>query len=322
MRTRPLGTTGLLVSEVGFGAWAIGGNLYGNSYGPTDDAVSRRALQEALDLGCTFFDTADVYGHGHSEELVGEVVGNRPDVVVATKVGGNFYRPHGVVMDFSPRYIRFACEQSLRRLRRDVIDLYQLHNPPLPFLFHPGFFAVLEDLQKEGKIRFYGVSIHAPQEGMAALRTGRPAALQAVYNLLRQEMAVDLFPLAHQQGVGIIAREPLHNGFLTGKYTEDATFPPGDIRHLWPRAYIRRLVRAAEALRPLTSPQRSLAHLAIRFVLDNPAISVVIPGAKTPEQVRENMAASALPPLTEEEKTYISRVLQDWEGESPTPPGS
>ncbi|GBD10567.1 General stress protein 69 [bacterium HR23] len=315
MRRRPLGNTGLLVSEVGFGAWAIGGNLYGNSYGPTDDAVSRRAIQEALDLGCTFFDTADVYGHGHSEELLGEVLGNRPDVVVATKVGGNFYRGETVVMDFSPRYIRFACEQSLRRLRREAIDLYQLHNPPLPFLYHPALYSVLEDLQREGKIRFYGVSIHAPQEGLAVLRAGRPATLQVVYNLLRQEMASDLFPIAQERGVGIVAREPLHNGFLTGKYNADASFPPGDIRHQWPRAYIHRLVQAVDALRPLATPRRTLAQLAIRFVLDNPAVAVVIPGAKTPEQVRENIASASLPPLTEEERAFIRQALRGWEGE-------
>lgn len=314
MRTRPLGNTGLEVSEVGFGGWAIGGNLYGNSYGPTDDALSLRAIQEALDLGCTFFDTADVYGHGHSEELLGQVIGNRPDVVVATKVGGNFYRGDTVVMDFSPRYIRFACEQSLRRLRRDAIDLYQLHNPPLPFLHYPPFYAVLHDLQREGKIRFYGVSIHASQEGLAAMRAGQPSTLQVVYNILRQEMAEELFPTAQERGVGIIAREPLHNGFLTGKYSEDASFPPGDIRHQWPRAYIRRLVHVVEALRPLASSQRSLAQLAIRFVLDNPTVSVVIPGAKTPEQVRENVSAADLSPLTEDEKALIRKALRQWEG--------
>lgn len=315
MRKRPLGNTGLQVSEVGFGAWAIGGNLYGNSYGPTEDSVSIRAVQEALDLGCTFFDTADIYGHGHSEELLGQTIGNRPDVVVATKVGINFYRGETAVMDFSPRYIRFACEQSLRRLRRDAIDLYQLHNPPLPFLHYPPFYSVLEDLQREGKIRFYGVSIHAPQEGLAALRASKPSALQVVYNLLRQEMAWELFPIAQERGVGIVAREPLHNGFLTGKYSEDASFPPGDIRHQWPRAYIRRLVHVVEALRPLASPRRSLAQLAIRFVLDNPAVSVVIQGAKTPEQVRENMGAAHIAPLTEDEKAHIQRVIYRWEGE-------
>ncbi|MBI4234060.1 MAG: aldo/keto reductase [Chloroflexi bacterium] len=309
MNYRLLGRTGLKVSEVGFGAWAIGGNAHGNSYGPTDDATSERALLRALELGCTFFDTADVYGYGHSEELLGRVLGNRQDVVVATKVGGNFSRGY-TVMDFSPQHIRNACEQSLKRLCRDVIDLYQLHNPPYDLVRSGHTFAVLEELKREGKIRFYGVSIHTPEEGIAALRTGKPDTFQVVYNVLRQEAAWELFPLAQERNVGIIAREPLHNGFLTGKDQQDAAYVPGDIRHSWPRVYVRQLVQIAVSLRFLALPgQRSLAQAAIRFALDNPAVSVVIPGAKTPEQAQENLGASDIPPLSPRELAQLQAVL-------------
>ncbi|MBI4336896.1 MAG: aldo/keto reductase [Chloroflexi bacterium] len=313
MRYRTLGRTGLEVSEVGFGAWAIGGNAYGNSYGPTDDETSVGSLHKALELGCTFFDTADVYGRGHSEELLGTVLGSRPDVVVATKVGGNFYRhPDRTVTDFSPKYIRFACEQSLRRLRREAIDLYQLHNPPPDLVILGHAFQALDQLRQEGKIRFYGLSIRSPYEGLAAIRTGRTDTLQLVYNLLRQEAAQDLLPAAQGRDIGTIAREPLHNGFLTSKYTADAAFVPGDIRHAWPRVYIAQLVQAAQQLGSLAMPgKRTLAQVALRFVLDNPAVSCVIPGSKTPEQVVENMAASELPPLLPEDLAVAAAVLAE-----------
>ena len=152
---RTLGRTGLSVGEIGFGAWAIGGNEFGNSYGPTDDAESMRAIRRALELGCNFFDTADVYGHGHSESLLGEALQDvRETVIIATKVGADFYKPD-LRLDFTPGYLRFAVQRSLERLRTDRIDLLQLHNPPMTLISATGTWEPLEEMKREGLIRFY-----------------------------------------------------------------------------------------------------------------------------------------------------------------------
>lgn len=320
MNRRILGRTGFAVSEVGFGAWAIGGNRYGNSYGPTDDAESRRAVRRALDLGCTFFDTADVYGHGHSEEVLGEALAEaRPHVVIATKVGGNFYNRgvHSLLRDriaelartpfdqipadaplpvthdstFTPEYVRFALEQSLRRLKTDYVDLLQLHNPALSLIAAMETYGVLEDLKQEGKIRAYGVSIHPPEEGMAAIQATMPDTIQVVYNIARREPEDGLLAAARAANVGIIAREPLANGFLAGAYGADAAWEAGDIRARMPRPYVARMAALGARVRDLASQSRvSAAQLALRFVLDNPDVAVVIVGMKTVKQVDDNFA--------------------------------
>jgi len=299
------------VSEIGFGAWAIGGNRYGNSYGPTDDEVSREAIQRALELGCNFFDTADIYGHGHSEELLGEVIGNRPDVYIATKVGGDFYHG-GVKMNFDADYIRFACDQSLKRLRREAIDLYQLHNPPIDYLQEGKVLDVLDSLLLKGKIKAYGISIHFAEEGLAGVRYPTLTSIQVAYNIFRQKEARALFQPAMEKGIAIIAREPLSNGLLTGKYSSPDTwkFFKGDIRGDMPAQYLRTLGEATEKLRFLEVPgQRTLAQAALQFVLSSEAVPVTIPGCKTPAQVEENLSASDSPPLSEEELEKIQAVL-------------
>lgn len=310
MKYRTLGKTGLKVSEVGFGAWAIGGNDHGNSYGPTDDNVSTAAVERAFDLGCNFYDTADVYGHGHSEELLGRALkGHRNDVIIATKVGGDFYHDPPR-MNFNPEYLEFAAAKSCERLQTDYIDLYQLHNPPIQLLKNGKIFEGLEKLKDSGRIRHYGVSIHDPQEGLLSIKYGKPAAIQVVFNLLRQEAKNQLFQAAREQNVAIIAREPLSNGFLTGKFSIDSTFPSGDIRSNFPRNYLSGLTRAAEQLKLLESKTRTLAQASIRFALDHKDVSTVIPGAKTPEQAEENVRASDLAPLTGEELLRI-RILRE-----------
>jgi aryl-alcohol dehydrogenase-like predicted oxidoreductase len=308
---RRLGRTDLQVSEVGFGAWAIGGNKHGHSYGPTDNATSLRAIARALELGCTFFDTADVYGHGLSEKLLGQALQTcRHDCVIATKVGNDFY--HGPFrQNFDPDYIRAAVDKSLERLRTDYIDLYQLHNPPLMMLQRGEHYGILEELKQAGKIRYYGVSVHDAYEGTMAIHTGKPDVIQVVYNLLRPDAREDLFELAQEQNIGLIVREPLASGTLTGKYTADATFPEGDIRASWPQEYLAMQVQTADKLRFLASEgQHTLAQAALRFVLDEPAVSVVIPGIKTAAQAEENLLASELPPLTEANHQAIHTV---WE---------
>ena len=320
MKRRVLGRTGLAVSTIGFGAWAIGGNAFGNSYGTTDDAESHRAVRRAYELGCNFFDTADVYGHGHSEEVLGAALkGVRQDVLIATKVGGNFYNrdvnplvlgriagalghpldrvppdaPLPVTHDanFTPPYLRFAVEQSLRRLATEYIDLVQLHNPPLGLIADPETYQVLEDLKAEGKIRFYGVSVHPPEEGLAAVEVTRPDTVQIVYNIARREAEDRFFGAARAAHVGVIAREPLANGFLAGKYRSDAVWEPGDIRARMPRPYVAQVVALGDRVKELAAQAGvSAAQLALRFVLDNEAISVVIVGMKTVAQVEDNLS--------------------------------
>lgn len=320
MRARVLGRTGLKVGAVGFGAWAVGGNRYANSYGTTDDAESKRAIRRAYDLGCNFFDTADVYGHGHSEELLGEALADvRPNVIIATKVGGNFYNrdvhpllreriseavgtpldrlPEGAPLpithdaNFSAPYVRFAVEQCLRRLRTDYIDLLQLHNPPIAVISQLETYPVLEDLKREGKIRCYGVSVHPPEEGLAALQATMPDTVQIVYNLARREAEDDFFPAARAANVGVIAREPLANGLLAGKYGPDATWEQGDIRARLPRPYVAQVTALGQRVRELAEQAGlTAAQLALKFVLDNAAVAVVIVGMKTVAQVDENLA--------------------------------
>jgi len=301
-RYRTLGRTGIKVSEVGFGAWAIGGNDHGNSYGPTNDVVSERTLGRALELGCSFFDTADVYGWGHSEEVLGKALaGHRDEVAIATKVGGDFYHG-GVRMNFDAAYIAFALERSLQRLGMDYVDLYQLHNPPLAMMADPRTYEVLDALQAENKVRHYGVSVHEPMEAVLAIQTGKASVVQLPFSLLRQEWIDEVFPVAARYRVGVIAREPLGNGFLTGKYGEDATFPAGDIRHNWPAKMVQGQVRAARKARELFAADgRTAAQAALKFVLAFPEVSVAIPGGKTPAQVEENLAASEVPDFTPDE---------------------
>lgn len=310
MKYRVLGKTGLKVSEVGFGAWAIGGNAHGNSYGPTDDEQSLDAIGRALELGCNFFDTADVYGHGHSEELLGQALrGHRSEVIIATKVGGDFY--HGTPrMNFNPDYLEFAVGKSCERLRSDYVDLYQLHNPPVQLIRDGRVFKTLEKLKASGKIRHYGISIHDPQEGLLAMKNLELGAVQAVFNILRQEAKNQLFREATKNNVGIIAREPLANGFLAGKHKPESIFPVGDIRRNFPPDYISQLTMATDGLKFLESNNRTLAQAALRFVLDHKDISTVIPGAKTPGQVDEDLASSESPSLTGEELLRI-KFLRD-----------
>lgn len=320
MKRRILGRTGLAVSEIGFGGWAIGGNQFGNSYGPTDDAESRRAVRRAFELGCNFFDTADVYGHGKSEELIGAALHDvRDRVIIATKVGGNFYNravhpllverigqmldrpladvpadaPLPVTHDtnFDPAYVRFAVTQCLRRLGTDYIDLLQLHNPPLPAIGRPELYAVLEELKQEGKIRWYGVSVHPPEEGVAAVTATMPDAVQIVYNLSRREPEDEFFPAARAANVGVIAREPLANGFLAGRYAPESVWEKGDIRARMPRPYVAQMAALGQRVRELAEKSGlTAAQLALKFVLDQPAVSTAIVGMKTVAQVEENLA--------------------------------
>lgn len=306
MKYRDFGKTGITVSEVGFGAWAIGGNRHGNSYGTTDDKASLSALDVAIGMGCNFFDTADVYGWGLSEELIGRAVkGKRDSVVIATKVGSDFYQGYGF-QTYTAEYIRYALDKSLSRLKTDYVDVYQLHNPPLDVIERTQTYDVLQDLKKDGKIRAWGLTVFNSQDGLTALKACKPDCLQVPYNIFTREPELELFPRATEMGCAIIAREPLANGFLTGKYDINSAFESGDIRRNWPRDYIHARVKAANKLSFLSrNGSRTLAQTAICWVLECPLVTVTIPGIKTPEQAQENLASSSVPPISKEERQSL-----------------
>ena len=314
MKKRRLGNTGIKVSEIGFGGWAIGGSTYGNSYGPTDDDVSRAAVLTALENGVTLFDTADVYGHGHSEALLGEVIkdwsGAKPTVV--TKGGINFYRPDGTLEpDWTPFAIAHAVQQSLVRLRREALDIFLLMSPNVEELERFRTWESLLALQRSGKIVHFGVSIVEPDDGIWLIKNQAPiAVLEVAFSLFFQSATLELFDLAKRNNIGIIAREPLANGFLTGKYKRGHVFHPEDMRASLPGEYATAMQDAVEDLRFLEQG-RTLAQASIRYVLDEPRIHCTIPGARTPEQVIENVAAAAMPALTTAERDQITGVFYE-----------
>jgi len=297
MEYRTLGRTNLRVSEIGFGAWAIGGGFEiagtGIGYGPTDDAVSIRALHRALDLGVNLIDTADAYGAGHSEELIGRALKGKWDrCFVATKVGNERRDPLPSRKNFAREYVFGACERSLKRLRKDVIDLYQLHNPPPEIGNGEEVFETLQMLKDQGKIRFVGVSITAPDEGIRYIQRGVVGCLQIYYNVMTREAAQELFPLCIKERIGTLIRAPLKSGILAAKFTTETRFPSTDHRANWLKGEVlARAVREADAVKAAVAPMPA-AEAALRFVLNQRAVSSIIAGAKTPEQVEHNVAAS------------------------------
>ena len=314
MRARRLGRTGLSVSEIGFGGWAVGGNAWGNSYGDTDDDLSRAAIRRALALGVSLFDTADVYGHGHSEALLGEALAGwgGPPPTVVTKGGVNFYRRDGTLEpDWTPLALGHAVQQSLLRLRREALDVFLLMNPAPQDLARFRVWETLEALRRAGKVRFYGASVAEPADGVRLLQEGAPLdVLEVGYSLFYQGATVELLPLARRRRVGILAREPLANGFLAGRYGPDARFGAGDIRAALPPEYIAAMADTQARLDFLRrGGARTMAQAALRFVLDDPAVASVVVGAKTPAQVEENVGAADVPPLVAAERERIAGVF-------------
>jgi aryl-alcohol dehydrogenase-like predicted oxidoreductase len=310
VKQRKLGRTGLKVSELGFGAWGIGGT----SYGPTDDRESVRALNFAFDHGVNFFDTADTYGHGHSEKLVGETFqksSKRLEAIIATKVGWDFYHG-GSKKNMDPQYIRFACGESLKRLKTDYIDLYQLHNPTLEMIENGKMFKVLAELKQAGKIRFWGVSIHLPREGVSVIREGSSDVIQAIYNLIDQRVRGELMPVCQEHDIGLIAREPLYCGLLSGKYTREIQFDKNDHRNRWQPGKLDIDFKKIERLKgALRDTKVSLKRAAIEFVLNQKAVSVVIPGLKTVAQVEEHLQAVEHPKLKPAQIERLESIFQE-----------
>jgi len=307
MRYRILGDTELKVSEVSFGTWAIGGD-----WGSSNDQEAISGLQRAIDAGVNFFDTADVYGSGHAEELLAVATKGKEDSVhIATKFSraGDIHDP----ANYTEKAIRQYCENSLQRLQRERIDLYQIHCAPFAILKDGQVFEVLEKLQQEGKIRHFGVSVETIEEGLFCLDAPGLKALQVIFNLLRQKPALELFPKAHAAGVGILVRLPLASGLLTGKFNENSTFAADDHRNFnvngeqfnvgetFAGLPFRKGVELARELAWIAEGRGDMARASMRWILDNPNVTCVIPGFKNVRQVEDNMGTVDVSSYSQEE---------------------
>jgi aryl-alcohol dehydrogenase-like predicted oxidoreductase len=310
MKYRILGRTGLRVSAVGLGTMVHAGH-----FGPMDDSESLSAIETAIDVGVNFIDTSDAYGAGYSETLLGQALrGKRDKVILATKGGNVMVGPERGKRDFSADYIARVMDESLRRLQTDYVDLYQLHNPTVDVIERGDVWQVLERAKQAGKIRHYGVSINTIEEGIAAVNGGRSDTVQLEYNLLAQEPAEKIFPLAQKASVGIIARVPLRRGILTGKLSaaDDGRFQGEDVRaRSFKGEPFRRELEKAEQLRFLVDGKiQTFAQAAIAFCLAHPAVSTTIPGARNARQMRENAAGADLTIAAE----HLKRIDELWRG--------
>jgi len=304
MEYRALGRTGMSVSAISFGAWAIGG-----SWGAGDDEQAMQALHAAVDAGVNFIDTADVYGDGRSERLVARLRRERPGetIHVATKAGRRLpeQTPGGYTRDNLVSWI----DRSLQNLETDALDLLQLHCPPTPVFSDPGVYGILDDLVAAGKLRHYGVSVERVDEALAAVRHPGVETVQIIFNMFRLKPADEFFPEAKARNVGILARVPLASGLLTGKLSSASQFADDDHRKFnrEGEAFDKGEtfsgvpydvgLAAVDELRGVVPAGTSFAQFALRWILMFDAVSCAIPGARTPDQARANAAAADLPPL-------------------------
>lgn len=303
MEYRELGRTGWKVSALSFGAWAIGG-----AWGKVDDDESFAALNCAVDMGVNFIDTADVYGDGRSERLVARLLKERKEpILVATKAGRRL-EPH-IASGYNRENLTAFVEQSLVNLETETIDLLQLHCPPTEVYYMPETFGILDDLVQQGKLRYYGVSVEKVEEALKAIEYPNVQTVQIIFNIFRQRPRDMFFAEAKRKKVGILARVPLASGLLTGKITQQSTFAPDDHRNFnrqgesFDRGETFAGVpfdvglQAVEELRSILPTGMSMAQFALRWILMFDAVSCAIPGAKRPDQVRDNFAAVDLPPI-------------------------
>lgn len=294
------------VSEIGIGTWQLGGTEWGD----VPEAEALDTLAAAADAGVTFIDTADIYGLGRSESLIGRFLKGRPDkdrFTVATKLGR--HPEPGWPANFTREAVRKHTEDSLRRLGVDVIDLTQTHSLPLEVMRDTGIFDFLRELRDEGKIRAFGASVESVEEGLFCLGIEGMASLQIIFNIFRQKPIDALFDQAHQKGVALIIRLPLASGLLAGKFTRNTTFPPNDHRafnrdgqkfnvgETFAGLPFEKGLELVEQIRPWVPSGMTMAQMALRWCLDFEAVTTVIPGAKRPDQARANAAASDLPML-------------------------
>ena len=312
MQYKKLGARGPLVSTIGFGAWAIGGVHWGK----TDDEISKQALHAAIDHGVTLIDTADVYGFGHSEELIAEVIKDRgkDKLVIATKAGSDFYNADpadddgygAITPNYSEQYLIGAAEKSLKRLQVEALDILQLHSPELSLLERDEPWLALEKLKRDGKIKHAGLSVKSFEESKQAqlldLHHDILDCIQVRYNLLEREAEDVLFPKALEHGIGVIVRIPLLFGLLTGKFDRKSKFGEDDHRRMNLSAEkLDAYLKDLEGRQQLFDKYKdqSKTQVSLRFAISHPACQTAIPGAKTPQQVLENCSSSDLGPLPE-----------------------
>ena len=327
MKYRKLGNTQLQLSAVGFGLWTVSTSWWGAE----DDRQGVDLLRRAYDLGVTFFDTADTYGNGKGETMLAEALGHvRDKIVIATKFGYDFYSHQGerkgqreLPQDFSPAFVRRACEESLRRLDTDYIDLYQLHNPRMPAIESDELFETLEELKSRGKIRHYGAALGPAigweEEGVAAMRGRSLDSLQIIHNMLEQDPGRRLLAVAAEEDVGVLVRVPHSSGLLEGKFTAETTFPPGDHRSHRPRDWLIDGLKKLERLRFLHDPStglraggtgRTIGQAALQWLLATPDIASTLPNIYDAEQLEEFAAASDTPPLSDDELARIAGLYE------------
>jgi aryl-alcohol dehydrogenase-like predicted oxidoreductase len=315
MQYRKFGNTDLIVSEIGFGAWAIGGGaMIGNvsiGWGDADDETSKHAIYKALEAGINFFDTADIYGLGHSEEMIGETMGANPAIIIATKVG-NVSRNNEFTVDYSKQYILSACEGSLKRLKRSTIDYYQLHTARIKHLQNGECIEAMQQLQQQGKIRYWGLSLNTFDpfpEAEYLMHQSQGNGFQLVLNILNQK-ALLLLKKANESGDGIIARMPLQFGLLTGKFNSSSNFPVNDHRrNRLTKEVISATTKALEPVWELCNKYNiTKTQLALSYVLSYPEVSTIIPGIRTPEQVEQN--TNGLVKLNDEDLKMIESFGQ------------
>lgn len=312
MNYRTFGKTGIKVSEIGFGTWGVGGATEdgANSYGQTNDVESLECLARAFDLGVTFYDTSNIYGYGHSEELLAQAFKDKRDkVVIASKVG---FVKHGGPHDLRGSYIREQIEGTLKRLQTDYVDVYQLHSPPMDQLrATPDAVSTMLDLKKEGKIRAYAISVKNPGDAVVAINEFGVEIVQVNFNMIDQRaLEQGAFDAAKKAGAGIIARTPLAFGFLSGQ-VKDLNFASDDHRSTWSKEQLQRWQEAPDMFSFINrNPNRTATQLALQFCLGFGAISTVIPGMLHLNEVEEDISASGLPVLTAEELANIELVYR------------
>ncbi|MFN8594750.1 MAG: aldo/keto reductase [Anaerolineae bacterium] len=303
MQYRELGRTGWKVSTISFGAWAIG-----SAWGSVDDAESAAALHRAVELGVNFFDTADVYGDGHSERLLAQLKRERKEEIIIVTKAGRRLNPH-IASGYNRENLTSFIERSLKNLETDCLDLVQLHCPPTEVYYMPETFGVLDDLVKQGKIRYYGVSVEKVEEALKAIEYPGVQSVQIIYNIFRQRPADVFFPRAQQLKVGILARLPLSSGMLAGKMTRSSAFAADDHRQFnrhgesfdrgetFSGVDFDLGLDVVEELRPLVPEGWSMAEFALRWILMADTVTCAIPGARRPSQAESNCRAADLPPI-------------------------
>lgn len=314
MQYRTLGRTGWDVSAISFGAWAIGG-----AWGTVSDDESLAALHKALDMGVNLIDTADVYGDGRSEQLIGKLLKERSETVhVATKAGRRL-DPH-VADGYTRENLTAFIERSLKNLDVEALDLVQLHCPPTEVYYRPEVFEVMDDLQKQGKIKHYGVSVERVEEALKAIEYPNVRTVQIIFNMFRLRPAGLFFEQARTRNIGILARVPLASGLLTGKMTPSTSFEEDDHRgfNRHGEAFDRGEtfsgvdydtgLQAVKELKKLLPENRSLVQMALRWILMFDAVTCAIPGAKRPSQAEQNFSAADVPPLSNEVMQQVADI--------------